>query len=173
MDSTKWISKKIALLGNHAVGKTSLISRFVENKFPEAYLTTIGLKVDKKTIEIDGYKIDLVIWDIAGQENLANIPHYYLNGCSGYIYVVDLTRPSTYENLQSQTLLLKGILPEAETVLTGNKCDLLKEDELKVILEDFNIQPDKLTSAKTGENVEELFMQLARKLIHQHETQGS
>ena len=173
MDSTKWISKKIALLGNHAVGKTSLISRFVENKFPEGYLTTIGLKVDKKTVEVDGYKIDLVIWDIAGQENLANIPHYYLNGCSGYIYVVDLTRPSTYENLRSQTLLLKGILPEAEALLAGNKRDLLNEEEQKTILEDFNIQPDALTSAKTGENVEELFLQLARKLIHQHESQGS
>lgn len=173
MDSTKWISKKIALLGNHAVGKTSLISRFVENKFPEGYLTTIGLKVDKKTVEVDGYKVDLVIWDIAGQENLANIPHYYLNGCNGFIYVVDLTRLSTYENLQSQTLLLKGILPEAESLLAGNKSDLLDPSELDTVLEDFAMQPDLLTSAKTGDNVEELFMLLARKLIHQHETQGS
>ncbi|MEL7534542.1 MAG: hypothetical protein AAFN10_24765, partial [Bacteroidota bacterium] len=58
-------------------------------------------------------------------------------------------------------------------LLPANKRDLLKEDELTTILEDFNIQPDKLTSAKTGENVEELFLQLARKLIHQHESQGS
>jgi small GTP-binding protein len=173
MDSTKWISKKIALLGNHAVGKTSLISRFVENKFPESYLTTIGLKVDKKTISVDDYNVDLVIWDIAGQENLANIPHYYLNGCSGFIYVVDLSRPSTYESLQSQVMLLHGILPDAEMVLAANKKDLLSEPELAAVLEGFGLQPDICTSAKTGELVDDLFLMLGRKLVKQHETQGS
>lgn len=173
MDSTKWISKKIALLGNHAVGKTSLISRFVENKFPESYLTTIGLKVDKKTITVDDYNVDLVIWDIAGQENLANIPHYYLNGCSGFIYVVDLSRPSTYESLQSQVMLLNGILPGAEMVLAANKKDLLSEPELTEVLENFGLQPDICTSAKTGELVDDLFLMLGRKLVKQHETQGS
>ncbi len=175
MGSTKenWISRKIALLGNHAVGKTSLISRFVENKFPENYLTTIGLKVDKKTLEVAPYTVDLVIWDIAGQENLANIPHYYLNGCNGYIYVVDLSRPSTYENLQSQVMLLNGILPGAEMVLAANKKDLLSPEELENVLQDFALTPDITTSAKTGENVEDLFSLLAKKLVHTHETQGS
>ena len=64
------ISKKIAILGSHAVGKTSLISRFVEQKFPEKYLTTIGLKVDKKTVKLEDYTVDLVIWDIAGQDEM-------------------------------------------------------------------------------------------------------
>lgn len=173
MASTKenWISRKIALLGNHAVGKTSLISRFVENKFPENYLTTIGLKVDKKTITLDQYTLDLVIWDIAGQENLANIPHYYLNGCNGYIYVVDLSRPSTFESLQSDVMLLKGILPEAEMVLAANKKDLLTEEELAQVVEDFALRPDITTSAKTGEAVEDMFTMLAKKLIQVHETQ--
>lgn len=173
MDSTKWISKKIAVLGNHAVGKTSLISQFVEGKFPENYLTTIGLKVDKKTVDVGDYRVDMVIWDIAGQENLANIPHYYLNGCSGYIYIVDLTRPSTYENIKSQLILLKGITSGLETLLVGNKKDLLSDSELEAVIEDCSIKPDFITSAKTGEQVEEMFVALAKKLVLSHESQGT
>lgn len=170
MDSTKWISKKIALLGSHAVGKTSLISRFVFQRFPESYLTTIGLKVDKKTVETQGYRVDLVIWDIAGQENFANIPHYYLNGCSGVIYVADLSRPSTYKDIRGQLTLLKGIVPNTEIVVVANKKDLLTPEELEKAIETFSVRPDIATSAKAGENVEEAFQLLTEKLIKRHES---
>ena len=173
MDSTKWISKKIALLGNHAVGKTSLISQFVDNKFPEDYLTTIGLKVDKKTIEYGEYTLDLVIWDIAGQENLANIPQYYLNGCSGFIYVIDVSNPSTYSNLGSQVKLLNGMMANTEMVIAANKKDLLSESELSEMMDGCEVRPDIATSAKFNDNVEELFQMLAKKLVHSHESQGA
>ncbi|MDB4286320.1 GTP-binding protein, partial [bacterium] len=166
-------SKKIALLGSHAVGKTSLISQFIYQKFPESYLTTIGLKVDKKTIEIDGYRVDLVIWDIAGQENASNVPHYYLKGCSGIIYVVDLTRPSTYSTLESQLVMLRGMVGDAEIEIAANKKDLLNEEELEKALEEMPIQPTIVTSAKLGENVEEMFITLAKQLILKHESQES
>ena len=170
MDSTNWISKKIAILGSHAVGKTSLISRFVYHKFPENYLTTIGLKVDKKTVEIDDYRIDMVIWDIAGQDNMARIPHYYLNGCSGVIFVYDLSRPLTYENLESQLSVLKGIVGEkAEILIAGNKSDLLTEEEIAERLNSVPAKTDMVTSAKMGNNVEALFHTLARKLVKGHE----
>ncbi|MEM7371108.1 MAG: Rab family GTPase [Bacteroidota bacterium] len=165
------ISKKVAILGSHAVGKTSLISRFVEQKFPEKYLTTIGLKVDKKTVKLDKDVVDLVIWDIAGQDEIASIPHYYLNGCSGYIFVVDLTRPSTYENIQSQLLMLRGILRDAEVVIAANKVDLIEsEEEQQEILHNISITPDFCTSAKTGEHVDDIFHKLAEKMISVHES---
>jgi len=153
------------LLGSHAVGKTSLISRFVEGIFPEKYLSTIGLKVDTKSIELDDIQLDLVICDIAGQDNPARIPHYYLNGCSGYIYVVDLSRPSTYEDIVSRLTLLKGMLPNASFVVVGNKMDLLTSQEIEEIKSTTPIPIDVTTSAKTGDNVEDMFMMLARKLI--------
>lgn len=170
MDSTKWISKKIALLGSHAVGKTSMISQFVFQRFPESYLTTIGLKVDKKTVETGGYRVDLVIWDIAGQENFANIPHYYLNGCSGVIYVADLSRPTTYKDIRSQLVLLKGMVPDTEIIIAANKKDLLSPEELTQALEDFPVKADITTSAKDGANVEEAFLLLTEKLITKHES---
>lgn len=171
MDSTKWISKKIALLGSHAVGKTSLISQFVYQKFPESYLTTLGLKVDKKTVEIADYRIDLVIWDIAGKDDTAQVPLYYLKSCTGIIYVVDLTRPSTYNTLDQQLSALKERVPDTQFIVAGNKCDLLNEQQLAEKISEMPIQPDVVTSAKLGLNVEEMFLQLAQKLVHQHESQ--
>lgn len=173
MDSTKWISKKIALLGSHAVGKTSLISRFVYSKFPENYLTTIGLKVDKKSISSGGYRLDMIIWDIAGQDHIEHVPTYYLNGCSGIIYVVDLTRPSTYKNFEDQLLELKNIIHNVQIVVAANKADLLDNSELENVLKDFDVAPDIVSSAKLGHGVEEMFEILAEKLVSHHESQGA
>ncbi|MEM7659822.1 MAG: Rab family GTPase [Bacteroidota bacterium] len=161
----KRISKKIAILGSHAVGKTSLISRFVEKKFPEKYLTTIGLKVDKKTVEIEDHIIDMVIWDIAGQEDMSKIPPYYLNGCSGYIFVVDVSRPATYEQLGTQIPMLKSMLPNAAYVIAANKMDLMSEEELTTLLASFSEPADMATSAKTGNQVDELFLRLGAKML--------
>ncbi|MEL6134012.1 MAG: Rab family GTPase [Bacteroidota bacterium] len=173
MDLTKQIKRKIALLGSHAVGKTSLISQFVEGKFPEKYLTTIGLKVDSKHLVIDDYALDLVVWDIAGQDDPTRIPHYYLNGCHGFIYVVDLSRASTYRNMKTNLHLLQGIIPKASRLIAGNKVDLLSSQELEEVKTQTPLPLDFLTSAKTGENVELLFQELGKKLIHTYETTGS
>lgn len=163
------INKKIALLGSHGVGKTSLISRFVEGIFPEKYLSTIGLKVDNKEVIVDDTILDLVIWDIAGQDDPTRIPHYYLNGCHGYIYVADLSRPTTYEDMPSQLAILKGMLPKATYVLAGNKSDLLTSQELETLKSQLPVELDIYTSAKTGDHVEELFLKLSNKLLQDHE----
>lgn len=173
MDLTKKIKRKIALLGSHAVGKTSLISQFVEGRFPEKYLTTIGLKVDSKTVQIEDHELDLVIWDIAGQDDPTRIPHYYLNGCHGFIYVCDLTRFSTYKDLRARISLLNGIIPRAVHLIAGNKVDLLSEEEQQEAMERTPVPFDLLTSAKTGQNVEDLFHLLGQKLIAAHEHSGS
>lgn len=170
MDSTNWISKKIALLGYHAVGKTSLISQFVENKFPESYLSTIGLKVDKKTIDVNDHRLELIIWDIAGQENMAHIPQYYLNGCGGFIYVIDVSRPSTYEDLQSKISMINSMVPDAQMVIAANKKDLLDEAQLEKVLSTCEIRPDITTSAKENDHVEDLFQMLGVKLLAAHES---
>ena len=169
MDSTKWISKKIALLGHYGVGKTSLISRFVYGQFPESYLTTIGLKVDKKTVNIDDFCLDLVIWDIAGQEDVTNVPHFYLKGCAGVVYVFDVSRPATFNNLDSQLTQIQSLLPDAEILVVGNKKDLFSDTELKELANIVNAPVDLFTSAKEDEGVETLFMMMANKLVGAHE----
>lgn len=168
MSIVETVSKKVALVGHHAVGKTSLISRFVQGKFPEKYLTTIGLKVDKKSLIVNQTQIDMIIWDIAGQEEVKRIPHYYLNGCHGFFYVVDLSRPSTYRDVASHMTMLRGIVPQAETVLVGNKRDLIAPEDLQGILDSCPIKPEIATSAKGGAGVEEMFRMLAQKMISAH-----
>lgn len=95
------ISKKIVLTGCFGVGKTSLFNKFLYEKFSEKYLTTIGVKVDKKVVEIDGRKISLLIWDIAGEVSQDKVPQSYYLGSSAIVYVFDLTRPSTWLNIKS------------------------------------------------------------------------
>jgi small GTP-binding protein len=158
------ISKKVAVVGNHAVGKTSLISRFVHKLFPESYLTTLGLKVDKKSIELENCIVDMILWDLAGQETTANIPEFYLSGCSGIIYVVDVSRPNTYLNLKAQVSMLEKIVPGVRIVVAANKKDLLLEDEFDQVIGEIPVGPDAIVSAKTGDSVEDMFVQLAIKL---------
>jgi len=84
------ISKKVIITGSFGVGKTSLFNRFLYSKFDEKYLTTIGVKVDKKVINIDGQDLNLLIWDIAGEISQNKVPHSYFLGTSGVIYVFEL-----------------------------------------------------------------------------------
>ena len=79
------------MLGGFSVGKTSLIKRFVESVFSEKYLTTVGVKIDKKTVDVQGRSVNLILWDIAGEDDTATIRMSYLRGCSGYLRVADGT----------------------------------------------------------------------------------
>jgi small GTP-binding protein len=165
MDSTKpVISKKVALLGSHAVGKTSLISRFVTREFPTEYLTTIGLRVDQKMVELPECQVELIIWDIAGQDDPVRIPQYYLNGAHGYIFVVDLSRKSTWEPMAHQLDVLEAMMPKARSIIAGNKLDLVPDNQRGQLA--LPIAPDFLTSALTGEHVDDMFLHLAHMLIH-------
>jgi len=120
------IKKKIILTGSFGVGKTSLFSRFIYSEFDEKYLTTIGVKVDKKTINIDDdTNLNIMLWDIAGEVAQDKVPLSYFLGTSGIIYVFDLTRPMTYNNILADIEYLKNILPEAIIKVIGNKKDLV------------------------------------------------
>ncbi len=159
------ISKKIILTGSFGVGKTSLFNRFIENKFDEKYMTTIGVKVNKKSVFIEGNEVALLLWDIAGEISQDKVPTSYFLGAAGVVYVFDLSRPLTFQNIVSDLTYLKSILPYSVVRVVGNKKDLLTEDQISRLETEFPIKWHALTSAKTGENVEDLFLNLATEMI--------
>lgn len=159
------ISRKVILTGSFGVGKTSLFNRFVYDQFDEKYLTTIGVKVNKKQIEVNGEEMSILLWDIAGEVSQDKVPVSYFLGATGIFYVFDLTRPSTHKNIVSDLSYLKSIVPDAVIKIVANKKDLLSEEQLANIKAQLPIQWDATTSAKTGENVEELLANLAESII--------
>lgn len=159
------LSRKVILTGSFGVGKTSLFSRFIHNSFSDKYITTIGVKVDKKFLELDGQEVSILLWDIAGEVTQDKVPKSYFLGASGIIYVFDLTRPSTYKNLQSDIEYLKKILPNTIIKIVGNKKDLVEEQEVAQIIKELVYPCDVITSAKTGENVEQLFLDIGHAFI--------
>lgn len=158
-------STKVVLTGSYGVGKTSLFHQFVSKKFNDEYMTTIGVKVDKKIIHLNGQSVSILLWDIAGEQNQEKVPSSYFLGASTIIYVIDLTRPSTYKNLDKNLKILKTIIPDVQFKIVANKKDLLKEQEIQKIIQNLDYPIDLTTSAKTGENVEELFMTIGLETI--------
>ncbi len=158
------ISKKIVLTGSFGVGKTSLFNRFISNTFSDNYLTTIGVKVEKKALQVAGEEVSLILWDIAGEVSQEKVPKSYFLGASAIIYIFDLSRPTTLKNMRADLKMLNELLPGVIIRKVGNKKDLiLEEEELKKIRR--KASPDILTSAKTGENVEDLFFDIAKALM--------
>lgn len=161
------IQKKICLLGASSVGKTSLVKQYVEGIFSEKYLTTIGVKVDKKTLSIENEQIQLMIWDMEGNDTYNAFQERYLRGAAAYIIVVDQTRASSlYEGLDIHTLARQ--VTRCPAILTINKSDLpgtwhIEDEEKESYQQLFDLQFS--TSAKTGSQVEEMFLALAELLL--------
>lgn len=159
---------KICMLGSFSVGKTSLVKRFVESIFSEKYLTTIGVKVDKKTVQLNNEQVKLMLWDIEGEDSFYKLKSSYLRGASGYFLVVDGTRQASLEVALKIYADISNEFGNLPHLLVINKMDLV---------EDWNVdmqQIEKLkqqgwqvihTSAKTGEHVEEIFLELTRKML--------
>lgn len=165
-------TKKICVLGDFAVGKTSLVRRFVYDLFQDKYLTTIGVKVSRKVVAVtrSGQVTDLtlMLWDLASQEEFNAIRASYMRGAAGAILVCDLTRAETLHNLQRYAADLRSVVPAAHIVLAANKCDLAEQqlapqqvDAVAASLQ----APCYSTSAKTGEAVEQVFRHLGRLLV--------
>lgn len=158
------------MLGDFAIGKTSLTNRYVRQTFSEKYLTTVGVKVDSKSVELpDQTTIKLVIWDIAGSDKDTFVDANYLKGAAGIILVADGCRLETYENMlriQSDVNEKIGACP---VVFAINKLDLINNwevtDEHIAQLSDSGCPVFK-TSAKTGDNVESVFLELAQLIFH-------
>lgn len=165
------IQKKICLLGDFSVGKTSLVERYVYNRFSERYLSTIGVKISRKSIAVArGVNLNMLIWDLAGSEKFSGVQSVYLQGTLGAIFVCDLTRPETLSSLAKYYEQLEAISPGIPIILAGNKTDLknkqkLTQADLEQEAQKFNTASVIMTSAKTGKDVEMAFEKLAQHLI--------
>lgn len=160
------ISKKVILVGNFGVGKTSLTRQFVYQKFADEYLTTLGVKIDKKIMPLGEAQVNLIIWDIAGEVSQTKVPKSYYLGANGVIYVFDLSRPSTFKHITEDLEYIQQLLPNVPYILAGNKKDLLTEEELKNTINELPLPCEYLTSARTGESVEKMFQDLTKKMIN-------
>ena len=170
---------KICLVGEPAVGKTSLINKYVFNMFDDKYITTIGTKPSKKKIKLkhpkdDGFAdVSMVIWDIMGQSGFIRLlQDAYFSGAQGIIAVCDNTRKNTLSDLSNWINAVYNMTEEIPIVILGNKCDL--EDDLEVGLDDltdfasgYEKTVSYLTSAKTGLNVELAFKTLSEKILEE------
>lgn len=162
------IQKKICMLGAFAVGKTSLVRRFVESIFSEKYHTTIGVKIDRKRVQIDAHDVNLAVWDIYGEDELQKIRLSYLRGASGYFLVADGTRRLTLETARALQHRVQAELGRVPFLLVLNKVDLRTEWEIEdSVLEEYTELGWQIvtTSAKTGVGVEDAFLTLARNML--------
>ncbi|WP_395044102.1 Rab family GTPase [Flavobacterium sp.] len=158
-------SKKVVLVGHFGVGKSSLMRRFVQNTFSDNYIVTIGVHILKKEIKVEKTNLTLIIWDIEGKDDITTIRSSYLLGTSGFVYVIDPTRPQTYDRFNEGLEFLKTTYPKAQIVAVANKSDLINVDEFKTLLESKNIAIDFFASAKEGIEIENLFQTIGAKMI--------
>ncbi|RRR73967.1 MAG: GTP-binding protein [Candidatus Viridilinea halotolerans] len=164
------VARKICLLGDFAVGKTSLIRRFVEGRFDESYLSTIGVQISRRTVTLAApdVTLNLYVWDTAGSEPFTAVVRSYYQGARGAILVCDLTRPDTLQSLTKYVREMSAVNKAMAFVVVGNKVDLAGQREISDAMLDEAAQqynaPWFLSSARTGENVEEAFQVLAGQL---------
>ena len=163
------------MLGAFAVGKTSLVERFVHNRFQEKYLSTLGVNISQKIQKPiqhtqSGLTLQhlLLIWDIAGFEKFDHVTRSYYRGAAGALAVMDLTRPETADEIKLICNQFLSVCPDAVLVLVGNKHDLTAQEIADQQI--FRNMADKfgaellLTSAKNGANVDRAFQCLSMKM---------
>ncbi len=178
MAETRQMKTKVCLVGEAAVGKTSLIRRYVLDEFEDRYITTLGAKVSKKELLLDtsqdGVKIamDMTIWDIMGEKGFRDLlKEAFFHGARGILAVCDLTRYSTLKELDDWVHSVFNVVGEIPVVYAVNKIDL--KDEVMILYGDKEIEqstrafdaPYFYTSAKSGERVEDVFRALGKAIL--------
>ncbi|MFY9689689.1 MAG: Rab family GTPase [Candidatus Acidiferrales bacterium] len=162
------LQKKICMLGSFAVGKTSLVRRYVESIYSDAYHTTVGVKIDKKVVQVGPQEVTLVLWDLYGEDEFQKMRWSYVKGASGYLLVADGTRRATFEKalaLEEGVRQAAGSLP---FIFVLNKADLASSWELDAGREQQLVDKGwqvMRASAKTGENVDAAFRKLTEKML--------
>nr|CAA6825638.1 MAG: Small GTP-binding protein domain [uncultured Thiotrichaceae bacterium] len=164
------IQKKICMLGSFSVGKTSLVKQYVESIFSEKYHTTLGVKIDKKQISVQGQDMTLVLWDIAGEDDYFKVKPVHMRGMSGAIIVIDGTRSNTFDVAMSLYNMVRA-LPAGDNIpviFALNKVDLKPEwlltEEVMLVLKKTGSDVVE-TSAKNNCGVDELFSLLSGQLL--------
>ncbi len=159
-------ARKICLLGDFGVGKSSLVARFVRNTFSDRYLTTVGVKVDSKQVVVANDSVKLVIWDIAGKNALDALNQTYLRGASGVILVADGTREPSLRSALYLLMQAKSLLQNPAAVMLVNKIDLIDRWEiLPATLEELRTtMPVFESSALNGVGVDAAFQDIARQV---------
>lgn len=165
------MQKKVCMVGVFGTGKTSLIQRFVHSRFSERYLSTVGVKIDRKDVDVDGAALTLILWDLAGRDGFEDITPSYLRGSHGILFVADGTRRETWEQLGDLRALAREAAGDVPSVLAINKGDLtdqwaLPRSEEQKLAANWDVVR---TSAKTGDGVEEAFLRLGRATIARRE----
>ena len=156
------------MLGSFAVGKTSLVRRFVESIYSDTYQTTVGVKIDKKVVRSGENEVTLVVWDLYGEDDFQKMKWNYVQGAAGYLLVADGTRLATLERAQEIAAKAHGEIGAVPFIFVLNKHDRIAEWEIDATQLDelaaggWNILR---SSAKTGEGVEEAFAQLTAKML--------
>ncbi len=175
MTRTIHLMKKVCLIGDPGVGKTSLVRRFVFDMYDDKYISTIGAKVIRKALGLDvperrlRVELSMLIWDIAGQGRREMFRGTFLRALEGAIVVADLTRPETFSSLRDVVDFTERQISYVATVFLLNKCDLVEPSNVE--LKDVNALagekgiPVLPTSAKTGQNVEEAFARLGQMIV--------
>ncbi len=163
------MKKKVCMLGTFAVGKTSLVRRFVKGVFSDKYLTTMGAKVDKKTVELEDKTVDLLLWDLNGEDRFQELSMDYVQGTAGYLLVIDSTRRASFEAGNHLRQKVENEIGSVPFVVVFNKSDLDQKWENQ----DRDVQQLRdngwtvmETSAKTGTGVEEVFTTLTKMIMN-------
>jgi small GTP-binding protein len=167
------LTKKVCLLGDFAVGKTSLVRRFVEGRFDDRYLSTIGVKVDRKVLHVPGPSglvvLSVMLWDLAGGPSIGPVSPSYYRGAAAAVIVCDVTRPETLDRTAHYAEGFLATNPGAPWILAANKVDLAEErlvsEETLARAADAHGVPLFVTSARSGDGVESLFERLGMLLI--------
>lgn len=168
------IQKKVCMVGLFGTGKTSLVQRFVHSRFSDRYLSTVGVKIDRKVVTLDGSDVTLVLWDLAGRDGHEDITSSYLRGAHGVLYVADGTRRETYAQLDELRDIVQKAAGDVPSVVALNKSDLESEwtisrgDEKALASRGAVIR----TSARSGDGVESLFQRLATAVLQAGEVRS-
>jgi len=162
------IQKKVCMVGVQGTGKTSMVQRFVHSLFSEKYHSTVGVKIDRKVVDVAGGEVNLLLWDIEGRTQESEVPASYIRGAHAVLYVADGTRRTTFEQLAQLRELVRSTVGDVPSLVALNKSDLA--DQWALTRSDEASLPDAglrhvRTSAKTGGGVEDAFHWLAEEVL--------
>ena len=167
--SNAHIKLKLLIIGDSAVGKTSMLLKYTDNFFPESHLATIGVEFKTKDIQYNGYNINLQVWDTAGQERFKSITKSFFRNANGIIFVYDITQKNSFKNVKDWIKDSEANDSGFKRILVGNKIDL--QNKRQVQLNEVKDWADKKNlevieaSAKTGANIDKAVMKLIELIL--------